>query len=832
MQPSPEQPPRHACAPLESSPAESELCSGEVLELPPLDWSSWSLDVSDEWAGLAPGLAMPEQGWKIHCAASVDDAPLVLDVVARLCHEELTSFKYVPTLRRLRWRNSKEAPAAAAAKFVTIYPQPDALGHLVDRLHGALRHLTTPSILGDLRWRASSVHVRFGGFRARTVLGPEGRPVAAIVDPAGHLVPDVRGTGFAPPSWIVLPGILERQREVLASAEPGALRDYLFTSAITMTAAGGVYRATRRRDGVPVVVKEARPGMEVAGRRATARLGHEAQMLDRLADVAGVVVANRAFEADGHHFLELDQADGDSLNRAVWSRNPLVAARSHPDERLAYRDRVLRVAGRVSEIVRRLHEMGIVHGDLHPGNVIVSASDRPVLIDFESASGSTIQNPEAARVGVLGYAAPASMCGPARDRYALAAMTLNAFVPLSFLHPLDPALLDVHVEAARRAFELSGELCDDLRRDLDVWGEPEGRSPGVIDMRPGQLGSDVRVALPVRRRSPLAPSTADTEIIGVCQALHATGGLAPAQRRLFVESLAERAATKGVLGGAGGRAVLAGRLRAPGADSVADRLIGSIADTVDLGLRDGLAGLGLALIADQRRRPKEATASALREVSRRLVDEWRTGEEWQIGLFDGSTGMAAFHIARAAAARDRCELARARLLLIVGADRCASTPDGRFEVRDGPRSLPFLGSGSAGLGVVILAYLEHEEDAQLAQMLPGIERACSAELVVHAGLRDGRAGMMLFLAELARSGRGSALVIDTMARHVERLAWSAVRTDCGVTFPGRSLDATSSDLLDGAAGVLTALDAASRTRAGGVALSGLPDVLLLRAGVR
>jgi hypothetical protein len=287
-----------------------------------------------------------------------------------------------------------------------------------------------------------------------------------------------------------------------------------------------------------------------------------------------------------------------------------------------------------------------------------------------------------------------------------------------------------------------------------------------------------------------------------------------------------------VLGGLASKALLFGRLRLPGGAGLVKELADDVDETIDLGLRDGLAGMGMALIADEARHPAERTRKVLRCISHRLDEELSMTDEWRVGLFDGVAGIAVFHVAHAVSSGDAAALAAARGLLVEAVRRCARTRDGRLEVRDGPRSLPFLGAGSAGVGLAILAYLEWAADDQLEAALRGIERACSADFVVHAGLSDGRAGMMVFLAELARSGRGSSHLTTTMARHARRLSWHAVRVEGGVTFPGRNLDAASPDLAHGAAGVLMGLDAAVRTTAGGDSLRALPDYLFLRGGTR
>ncbi len=148
-------------------------------------------------------------------------------------------------------------------------------------------------------------------------------------------------------------------------------------------------------------------------------------------------------------------------------------------------------------------------------------------------------------------------------------------------------------------------------------------------------------------------------------------------------------------------------------------------------------------------------------------------------------------------------------------DRCVAVPDGTLQVDEGWRVLPYVATGSAGIGLVLDQYLAHRPDSPLAVHREPIRRAASTEAVIHSGLFNGRAGLMLLLA-------GDV----TMQRHhAARLAWHAVPYAGHVAFAGDQLARLSMDLGTGAAGVLLALAAMSSERP-----VGLP--FLRPAGVR
>jgi hypothetical protein len=123
---------------------------------------------------------------------------------------------------------------------------------------------------------------------------------------------------------------------------------------------------------------------------------------------------------------------------------------------------------------------------------------------------------------------------------------------------------------------------------------------------------------------------------------------------------------------------------------------------------------------------------------------------------------------------------------------------GSLQVDDGWRTLPYFGAGSAGLGLVIDRFLAHRQVAAFAEAAGAIRIAARSTYYAQAGLFNGRAGMILYLA-----GRDRLSAV-----HVRRLAWHAVRYAGGLAFPGDTLLRLSMDLGTGTAGVLLAVAAA------------------------
>ena len=99
----------------------------------------------------------------------------------------------------------------------------------------------------------------------------------------------------------------------------------------------------------------------------------------------------------------------------------LVRARGHlsPGE-------VVTVLAPVASALGRLHDLGVVHGDVSPGNVLLDLDGRPVLGDL--GLGHVVGDVSPGVWGTDGYVAPEVLLGgdptPASDVYALGAARL------------------------------------------------------------------------------------------------------------------------------------------------------------------------------------------------------------------------------------------------------------------------------------------------------------------------------------------------------------------------------------------------------------------------
>ncbi|GAA0910225.1 serine/threonine protein kinase [Virgisporangium aurantiacum] len=821
----------------------------------PQGWKGGSIDT---WLYLAPADAiLPPQGWKIHVSTCLSDAQDVLAVVYDYCVEQRIAFKFLPTKGLLIARNLKYAERSGSGKFITIYPPNEvALERVLNDLNGLLAGRRGPYILSDLRWDQGPLYVRYGGF-ARRYCRDSDVPVPAIEDPSGTLVPDRRTPVFSTPEWVAVPGFLESHRAALGSSDPPAGFPFDIERALHFSNGGGIYLARDRRSGDQVVLKEARPfaGLDPHGADAVSRLEREMAFLRSLADVDEVVDCFEDFELWEHRFLVQEYVEGQTVQKAALERFPLIRAESDAAAVAEFTEWILGLLDQVEAVLGRLHERGIVFGDLHPNNVMVRPDGRIAFIDFEMSY--RIGEAPNVGVGAPGYVPTDGRTGPAADLYAMACMRLAMFLPLTMLFNLDPGkartLADAVVERypvpagyAQRVLDMldlptaGPDPGDGGRRVQDLIATLDSAEPDWTGLC-GSLASAILTSATPDRPDRLFPGDIEQfatngfglahGAAGVLYALGRSGnGTYPEHEEWLLRAVRDGRVDQhaGFYDGLHGIAFALDQLDRPAdAAEVLDRALRTPLEGLPSDLFGGLAGVGLNVLHFAEQTGDAALDEFALDIGDLLagrlaalpeVDESGTAvtPTGRAGLMRGATGQALFLLRLYERTDDRRWLALARQALDRDLRYCIrSEKDGSIQVNEGWRILPYVASGSAGVGMVLQEYLHHAPDDELLARLHGIRLAAQPEFVIGSGLFNGRAGLIGFLARLrgcapyADREPGADLELDGLIeRHRRRFAWHALDYRGTAAFPGDQLLRLSMDLATGNAGVLFALHAA------------------------
>lgn len=767
------------------------------------------------WAFHPARVDLPLAGWKVHVSVIPQRAAAVIDRTVGICRELGIACKHLRSRELVRQTQAKYSSLEAAGKVITCYPVDDEQAEiLVESLRAALHAEPGASIPGELRVPGTPIHLRFGAFQPRWGTDPEGHAIP-MVRVGDRWIPDVRGR-LVPPQ-VSVPAFIERLQAEASVEESGERLDITQVELLHRSNAGGVYRAVAG-DGTPVVLKEARhfTGYDLGGASATDRLRHEHETLCRLKGL-GVAPEPLAYESVGSSdFMTMTDLGSASVQKMVVQQHPSVLDDPDPRAFLDWTDQVLAA---VHSTLQACHAVGVAHGDVHAGNVVLHDGIAR-LIDFESAS----LDGHAVASGVSAVRSGDHAPMPADDLEDLRRMEDFMIQPPASLVAEDDVRGDM-VEAGRH------DITDLAVEGAGVPSFPGGRSPEELDdalyrgLVSGARTEDPSRPFPgdiVQFARPGAGVGLLHGAAGVCAAVCLSGHPMPRSWGSWIlRTVPEMAEHRGLADGLDG--VLAALTLVPQQDDLAatveatwHRLVQPA--TVSLPWwGSGAAGLAVAAaqVAEAAARPTLwETVDIYVRTLERMVPDGERAPGHRAGLESGWSGVALAMLRVAGLTsdrgmRERCvRLARSCLDLELP---FVLLSGGRASTRDAGRRMPHLGIGpcATALGLASLCQRTGEpltttEESIVAAVLRGAgQRTFSS-----GGLWEGRAGQVAVLDHL---DPGHPMI----EVHHRRLLWHTKVLGlhggpAAGTAPGRALLGSqglrcSLDLATGSAGAMAAL---------------------------
>jgi hypothetical protein len=325
-----------------------------------------------------PSTSDPEQGWKLHLAATVLTATELLERLGPFLHAKGILFKAPRHLHELSRLNSGLFYGyTQVGKTFTVYPPNDReCVSLAKELHQLTAGLPAPAVPFDERYCSDSVvFYRYGSFKSRSIQNEDGTQTPAISDPSGNLIPDSRES--VGPTWVTNP-FPQNDSTTPAPGNP-TVTNLRVIIALTQRGKGGVYLTADFGGPSPrlCILKEGRKHGEVTfdGRDGYWRAKHEKRVLHALRR-RGIAVPQiySSFELDSNYYLLTEHIEGKNLEELLKTRQRRLPIA-----------RVLRLAFQVARIVSILHSVGWVWRDCKPANLILSESDTLRPVDFEGA---------------------------------------------------------------------------------------------------------------------------------------------------------------------------------------------------------------------------------------------------------------------------------------------------------------------------------------------------------------------------------------------------------------------------------------------------------------
>ena len=220
------------------------------------------------------------------------------------------------------------------------------------------------------------------------------------------------------------------------------------------------YHAQLERTGAVKVLQGISPDPATV-----ARFRHEAQAIARLRH-PNIVDVHDFGEFEGTPYMIVEFVPGGSL-AARMAQGRLDAATS------------LKYLRGIAAGLDYAHSHGVVHRDVKPANVLLTAEDSPVLADFGLAKlleGTSLKSMTGMTTGTPAYMAPEQVTGhdvgPAADRYSLTTIAyemLTGVIPFDGQGLMEVLYAQVHREApapSSRQAALNGEVDRVILRGL------------------------------------------------------------------------------------------------------------------------------------------------------------------------------------------------------------------------------------------------------------------------------------------------------------------------------------------------------------------------------
>ncbi|NHZ82175.1 membrane translocator [Massilia sp. CCM 8695] len=361
----------------------------------------WKVHRSDVWTHILPANRtesnkLPVQGWKIHVSAIAANCRNLLVKVAALALENNIQFKFANDTETLKMMTSKRWSRGGSGKFITLYPPTDEkFREIIEKAYAVLKDDIGSYILSDRRYKDSRcLYYRYGGITSVTKLLYTSEKQPVIFSPDGEQIPDNRTPYFETPPWTSDPFPEEQPDHAEFTLNNGR---YLVTEALGFSNTGGVYLSTETASGRQVVIKEARPYIELGedDMDAVARLVQEEKILRLLGGTGLAPEIHDSFRDWENYYVVEEYFPAPDIRLVMLESSPLVDTRPSIAASEKFYNIYKKAFGSALRGMARIHAQGIVIGDVSPKNILVDRDSMTVrFIDLEGAFRPGIDEPQ------------------------------------------------------------------------------------------------------------------------------------------------------------------------------------------------------------------------------------------------------------------------------------------------------------------------------------------------------------------------------------------------------------------------------------------------------
>jgi serine/threonine protein kinase len=272
-----------------------------------------------------------------------------------------------------------------------------------------------------------------------------------------------------------------------------------------------VYRAEQVSLGRPVALKvlSTKLTSDTTFRERFRREGTHAAALEH----PNIVPVYDSGEQDGHLYLAMRLVEGTNLAELIHTRG-LTA------------DQTIEILRPIASALDTAHAAGLIHRDVKPQNILITAQGHPYLADFGVAKGSNTAGLTATGgfVGSINYASPEQIKGltltPASDVYALTAVLYQCLTgDVPFPRETDAGIMHAHLNeppptlptVAGANSDFHTVLARGMAKDAGARYSHAGDLINAAALSVGRLPSKTRTSVPAFPRRAVSDATADIE---------------------------------------------------------------------------------------------------------------------------------------------------------------------------------------------------------------------------------------------------------------------------------------------------------------------------------
>jgi serine/threonine protein kinase len=836
-----------------NSSSESHEYKDILTNLIPLNWEIGKHDIF--LCASPTGVELPLQGFKIHVSATSVTAMEVLRRVIPVCVDHRAPFKAIADPLMLEMMTSKNCARGASGKFMTIYPS--NLEHftaIIEALDRATAGLAGPYILSDKRYRDNKVlFYRYGGFAPRKLINVFGEKVPVISTTGGRLVPDDRTPYFQLPADIRDPFESETQK---SQAQVRLNGRYLVQAALVHSNTGGVYKALDEKTGRIVIIKEARPLINVTrngNHDAIGMLQKESRVLERLGDTGYTPQLIDYFQEWEHFFLVEELVEGIPLSSyRARKEAALIFRRNYTEQDVKqFCSRIACITASLIRALEAFHSRGVVMGDVSPYNIIIQPDTLSLkVIDFETAHLLHEAESPDMLLFTPGFVSPSRQNGarltPQDDFYSLGSVIYSLIIPVQQLFVLSSASTDLFIDEISRDFRLPSSIKElilalfdgDASRAANLAACMNCEQFELPPAAPPRTHGRAEIRQTIQRMSDYILSTTDTRredrlwpadyrllstnplnvaygAVGTALFLKAAHREIPEHvyHWLDQQQLSTDTYPPGLFSGLAG---IAWGLEELGLKEKAGKAIDLayqsplLHESPDVFF--GAAGVGFSSLYFFRRTGEGRFLEKAREIGELLAarasrDE--NGSHWTnvdgityFGHCHGNSGIALFllNLYEATGEPKYLSLATAGLEYEIAHARIGEDSAAWYRAKGDSLEVPYWRFGSAGVGSALIRFASVLGDDRYRSLAEKAGNSALTKYAVFPGQFSGLSGIGEFLIDLYRF-TGRQKYLDGAFNVAEGVLLFQIERPQGVAFPGEELLRVSTDYGTGSAGI-------------------------------